>query len=105
MSHLKQREFLDEYARVSEIKYYINKPRYKEPIKFIIKHFEERQAKVLTRKQFQQNLCIVDKIKAYEILEGLVILGILQKHKQGRNAFYLPNYEWWEIVKQGVEDD
>ena len=56
----------------------------------------------------QQRLCIPEYIEAYQILESLTVLNLLQKNpsKNRRDKVYVQiNPEYWNLAKKDLKED
>jgi len=103
MSQLAPRVYMDEFEQSIEIRKYVRKKRYNRVLDFLITHFDVNNAKVITVGQLQEYLRIVDRRNAFEILEGLKVLGILNKMKNSNRVRYMKNTDWWDVAKKEFE--
>lgn len=104
MALIKERDFMDEHENFFEAKQLMKKARYKKPFMLLFQHFNHEGMKCITTKMLQERLYIAEFTNAYQILEGFVIMNLLQKQKVHASVKYLPiNTEWWISIHKELK--
>lgn len=103
MTKMGEKSFLDEFEHAFEIRRLLRKKRYSKSFKFLVYYFDEKGARAITLRQLQESLLIPDRSNAFQILEGMVVMCILRKHRASTKVYYMKNPEWWDITKKEFE--
>ena len=105
MTQIAPRKFYDELDNYHEIKTALRRKRYAKSFEFLHTYFFNEHKSWISASILRINLCISDRVEAYQILSSLQVLNLLKKEKVShRKVLYFPiNENWWHMFKKEMD--
>lgn len=104
MTKLSPREFFDDFDHITQIRKILSRKRYMNTFSFLVSHFNHNHATKVTIAEVQYATGNFDRNDTHQIMDGFVILNLLEKKKIGNRVFFVKNDTWWEVAQKEVDD-
>jgi hypothetical protein len=107
MSEINQRKYIDTYDTYHEARLFVRRRGYGRIFDILYNYFFVDKNSFITSPDLQHEAKIVDQPRAYQILNSLCILELLEKKKlatKKQHYYFVAHKEWWESLSKDTTE-